>query len=240
MTAQRTLDRRAANAREGTGRQSGARRRGRSRAALFALCVVVALSLGPPVMAQEVGAAARVNGAEISVFRLERHFEDYLKQQARNVAAIRNPEVFKRLKREALDQLIDKELLWQEAQRRGVTVDEAAVREARESVASGFSSPEAFQRRLQEAGFDDSAYDAYLRRELAASRTLQLLAEPATVSDEDVKRTLDAEPAPAGMAGEVARARVREHLLALRRAEAGRDALQRLRAEADVQLLQHF
>jgi len=86
------------------------------------------------------------------LFRLERHFEDYLRAQGRNVGAIRTPSVFRRLTREALDRLIDKQLLRDEVRRRGVTVDAAAGRDARAAVAKGFHSPEAFTRRIREAG----------------------------------------------------------------------------------------
>lgn len=228
---------RAQGGRDEGGRPADAASGGLRRTAL-ALCLacILASSAG----AQEVGVAARVNGAEISVYRLERHFEDYLKLQARNVAAIRNPAVFKRLKREALDQLIDKELLWQEAQRRGVTVDDAAVAAARADIAAGFASPEAFARRIREAGFDEAGYADYLRRELAASRTLQELAGLPDVSDEDVRRTLAEEPAPAGMPADEANRRVRDYLVATRRAEAGRAALERLRTAAQVEMVQRF
>ncbi|NMG75655.1 SurA N-terminal domain-containing protein [Aromatoleum diolicum] len=240
MRANQAQGRIAVKAREGREGQSRAGRRWLRRGAVFALCLVVALSLAVPAMAQEVGVVARVNGSDITVFRLERHFEDYLKQQARNVAAIRNPEVFKRLKREALDQLIDKELLWQEAQRRGIVVDDAVVREARAGIASGFRTPEAFQRRMQEAGFDDAAYDAYLRRELASSRALSELIGPVKVSDEDVKRVLAQQSPPPDMPKAAVEAQVREQLLAGRRAEASRAALQRLRTGAQIQTLQRF
>lgn len=238
MRAGQAGGKRAATAREGRGRPLHAALH-RLRRAAAALCLVCTLAPGA-APAQEVGAAARVNGVEISVFRLERHFEDYLKQQARNVAAIRNPEVFKRLKREALEQLIDKELLWQEAQRRGVKVDDAAVAEARKGIAAGFATPEAFERRMREAGFDEASYAEYLRREMAASRMLQDLAGTPAVSDEDVQRTLAQEPAPAGMPAEEARRQVREYLTTSRRGEAGRAALQRLRAVAQVEVLQRF
>ncbi|AYH41979.1 hypothetical protein CDA09_01040 [Azoarcus sp. DN11] len=205
-----------------------------------ALCLVCTLALPAPASAQEVGVAARVNGAEITVFRLERHFEDYLRLKARNVAAIRSPDVFKRLKREALDQLIDKELLWQESQRRGVKVDDAAVEEMRSGIESGFATREAYERRVRDAGFDEASYAEYLRRELAASRTLQALAGTPRISDEDVRRTLEQEPAPAGMPEAEAQRQVRAYLAASRRAEAGREALQRLRESARVEVLQPF
>lgn len=214
--------------------------RARLRRAATALAAACVLGLAAPAGAQEVGIAARVNGAEISVFRLERHFEDYLRLQGRNVAAIRNPEVFKRLRREALDQLIDKELLWQHAQRRGIVVADADLRQAREAIAAGYADRDAFRRRLQQAGFDDAGYDAYLRRELAARRALAELIGSVTVSDEEVERTLAREPAPAGMDTGAAQQQVRDYLAARRRAEAARAALQQLRATAGIELLQRY
>ncbi|MCC4114361.1 SurA N-terminal domain-containing protein [Aromatoleum toluclasticum] len=205
-----------------------------------ALCLVCTLTLPTPATAQEVGVAARVNGADISVFRLERHFEDYLKLQARNVAAIRNPEVFKRLKRDALDQLIDKELLWQESQRRGVKIDDAAVEHARKGIEAGFATRDAYERRVRDAGFNEATYAEYLRHELAASRTLQDLAGMPEVSDDEVRRTLEREPAPEGMPEAEAKRQVREYLVVSRRAEAGHSALQKLRSGAKVDVMQKF
>lgn len=211
---------------------------GRLGLAAAALCAALALGVVAPAGAQEVGVAARVNGTEISVFRLERHFEDYLKLQARNVGAIRHPDVFRRLKREALDQLIDVELLWQEARRRGIEVPLRDVNAAREAIRSGYSEPDAFARRLSEAGFDDQGYDAYLARDLAARRALGELVGPLDVSDADVSRTLAAEPPPPGMSEEEARRQVRKYMFARRYAEGSRAALAALRAEARIEVQQ--
>lgn len=205
--------------------------------------LLLMLLAGQELSAQEYGSAARVNGVEISLFRLERHFEDYLREQRRSVAQIRSPSVYKRLKREALEQLIDKELLWQEAQRQAIEVDEAEVARTREAVQASFASPDAFERRLQEAGFDETGYADYLRREIAASRMLDQLVPTVTVSDEEVRsfyQALRAQPAPAPgqPASEVQQlALVRQVLLEQRTAEARRAALQRLRAGASIEVL---
>jgi len=209
--------------------------------ALAALLLV--LLSGRELSAQEYGSAARVNGVEISQFRLERHFEDYLREQRRSVAQIRNPSVYKRLKREALEQLIDKELLWQQAQRQGIEVSDAEVARTREVVAASFSNPEAFARRLQAAGFDEAGYTEYLRREIAASRMLDQLVPTVTVSDEEVRsfyRALRTQGAPAPdepLSEEQQLAPVRQVLLDQRSAEARRAALQRLREDARVEVL---
>lgn len=192
----------------------------------------------PP--AQEHGSAARVNGVEISLFRLERHFEDYLREQQRSVAQIRNPSVYKRLKREALEQLIDKELLWQEAQSQAIEVDADEVARTRAAVAAGFSSPAAFERRLRDAGFDEAGYAEYLRREISASRLLDQLMDTVTVSDEEVRRAyaVNREHLQLNGAGEEqALALVRRILLQQRGAEARQAAVQRLRTGARIEVL---
>lgn len=67
---------------------------------LLMLWVPVAFSNNEP-------AAARVNGEEISEFRLERYFVEYLQDQGRAVGSIRNPKAYKELRQAALDALIN-------------------------------------------------------------------------------------------------------------------------------------
>jgi peptidyl-prolyl cis-trans isomerase C len=155
------------------------------------LIAAALLATGAPLQAGEVGVAARVNGSAISNFRLERHFADYLITQRRSVGAIRSPSTYKRLKREALQQLIDKELLWQEAQRRHIVVEDAQVEQALEAKRSAFASAEAFSRALSESGFDESSYATYLRHELAASQVLLAMSQPAAPADEEVRRLFE-------------------------------------------------
>lgn len=176
------------------------------RALLISLLPALA---APPLQAQEHGTAARVNGVEISVFRLERYFEDYLRERGRNLATLRSPAAYKRLKRDALDRLIVRELLVQEATRRGLAVADHEVAAAHARLASGYKTPQAFRRRLDEAGFSEAAFDDYLRQELAAERTLSSLID-------------HMEPHPA---------------TPQQRVMAEQQALQALRARASVELL---
>lgn len=146
--------------------------------------LLAGLTFATAALAQETGVAARVNGVEISNFRLERYFEDFLKQRGRNLSTIRHPQAYKRLKREALERLIDRELLVQEAGRRGIEIPAEAVVAAREQVAAGFKSRETFLMRIGDAGFNQASFDDYLRRDLLAQRALASL--------------IDAVPPPAG------------------------------------------
>lgn len=112
--------------------------------------------------------AARVNGVEIGVLRLERYFSEYLVAQGRALASIRNPNLYQRLREQALDELIDKELLWQEAGRLGIVIDDQQVDAHIAGLQAAFGSPALFERRLQEAGFDRPGFADYTRHELAA------------------------------------------------------------------------
>ncbi|MCO6056671.1 SurA N-terminal domain-containing protein [Pseudomonas sp. MOB-449] len=195
--------------------------------------------LTPLVLAGETGIAARVNGADISNFRLERHFVDYLKIQGRQVGAIRSPAAYKRLKREALQQLIDKELLWQEAERLGVAVSDEEITASLAEMKAAFADSQGFARALDEAGFDEAGYRDYLRHERVASRVLDLLADFQRPSDEELdaayqslKPQLDADMDEAR-----ARTLVRQYLTAQRRAEGREHALEKLREKGRVEVL---
>lgn len=153
--------------------------------------VVLLLVFTGSVQSGETGVAARVNGAEISNFRLERYFSEYLQAQGRSVGGIRNPETYKRLKREALDQMIAKELLWQEAQRRGVSVSQAEVDEQLNALKTSFGGQEKFSHELSKAGFDAQSFDEYLRHELVASRMLEQLSEVAPADEAEVLKVYE-------------------------------------------------
>ncbi|UQS14233.1 SurA N-terminal domain-containing protein [Pseudomonas sp. HS6] len=124
----------------------------------------------PIAFAHTEPVAARVNGEVISEFRLERFFAEYLEDQGRAVASIRSPKAYKQLRQAALDTLIDKELLWQEAQKRGLKVDDQAVQEQVEQIRVAIGGSDKFMRRLQDAGFDEASFTEYTRRELAAQQ----------------------------------------------------------------------
>ncbi|MGH8389211.1 MAG: peptidylprolyl isomerase [Pseudomonas sp.] len=129
-------------------------------------------------------AAARVNGEEISQMRLERYFAEYLEDQGRAVASIRSPSAYKQLRKAALDALIDKELLWQEAVKRGVVISDATVQSQVDQTRQAMGGPQVFARRLEDAGFDEAAYIEYTRRDMAAQ---QMFAELTKVGEPDEK-----------------------------------------------------
>ena len=136
--------------------------------------------------------AARVNGVEIGLTRLERYFSEYLDAQGRAVTSIRNPGLYKRLRGQALDELIDKELLWQEAQRQGIVISDEQVSAQVGEVEAAFGSPAIFERRLAQAGFDRSQYTEYTRRDMAAQQVYAQLSAVDAPSQSDVQAFHDA------------------------------------------------
>ncbi|MGF6393791.1 SurA N-terminal domain-containing protein [Pseudomonas plecoglossicida] len=131
--------------------------------------------------------AARVNGVDIGVMRLERYFSEYLEAQGRALSSIRNPTLYKRLRDQALDELIDKELLWQEAQRRGIVVSDEQVSAQVGELEAAFGSPALFEQRLADAGFDRAAYADYLRHEMAAQQAFAQLSAVDAPSQAEVE-----------------------------------------------------
>ncbi|MDP9519679.1 SurA N-terminal domain-containing protein [Pseudomonas putida] len=136
--------------------------------------------------------AARVNGVEIGLTRLERYFSEYLNAQGRAVTSIRNPGLYKRLRDQALDELIDKELLWQEARRRGIVISDEQVSAHVGEVEAAFGSPAIFERRLAQAGFDRAQYSEYTRQDMAAQQVYAQLSAVDAPSQAEVQAFYDA------------------------------------------------
>ncbi|QAY85543.1 peptidylprolyl isomerase [Pseudomonas arsenicoxydans] len=150
--------------------------------------LLILLTMWVPVALCNNGpAAARVNGEEISEFRLERYFAEFLEDQGRAVASIRSPKAYKQLRQKALDALIDKELLWQEALKRGVVISDAVVQNQIDQTRQAIGGAEVFARRLADAGFDEAGFTEYTRRELAAQQVFADLVRVAEPDEQQVR-----------------------------------------------------
>ncbi|RII77657.1 SurA N-terminal domain-containing protein [Pseudomonas monteilii] len=190
--------------------------------------------------------AARVNGVEIGVTRLERYFSEYLSAQGRALTSIRNPGLYKRLRDQALDELIDKELLWQEARRQGIAISDAQVSAHVGEVEAAFGSPAIFERRLAEAGFDRAQYTEYTRQDMAAQQVYAQLSAVDAPSQAEVeafyaanRETLQGAQNQSdnpSVIREQGLVLARAALIATREADARRSVRQRLRDAANVEV----
>ncbi|MCE0777247.1 SurA N-terminal domain-containing protein [Pseudomonas sp. NMI542_15] len=190
--------------------------------------------------------AARVNGVEIGLTRLERYFSEYLDAQGRAVTSIRNPGLYKRLRDQALDELIDKELLWQEARRQGIVISDEQVSAHVGEVEAAFGSPAIFERRLAQAGFDRAQYSEYTRRDMAARQVYAQLSAVEAPSQAEVQAFYDANQErlqgaqnqndKPSVIREQGLALARAALVDQRQAQARQSVRQRLRASATVEI----
>ncbi|CAD5369820.1 Peptidylprolyl isomerase [Rubrivivax sp. A210] len=156
------------------------------RAGLLAATLALAAGLAP---AQNIpGVAARVNGTEITNLRLERHFEEYAKNQRRNITTMIQPRVYKKLKREALDQLIEREVLWQAAKAEGIVAEDAEVQAVLRQMAEQMKGRDSFARKLEQAGFNEKDYAEYVRQDLSGAKFLvRKSSQEPVVGDDEVE-----------------------------------------------------
>lgn len=159
-----------------------------SVAMLSAVLAAAALLAAPAAHAQAM-LAARVNGADIPQDRLERGFEEDLRQRKMNLLQIRNPERLKQMKRAVLDNLIEQELFWQEAQKTGAIATPDEVEAAILATKARFKSTEAFEQRIRVEGFTPQSYRELVKRQVSAHRYISgVSAKAEAASDEEVHR----------------------------------------------------
>jgi parvulin-like peptidyl-prolyl isomerase len=133
-------------------------------AGLLALCAAASAQGIYP------GVAVRVNGVEISYERFHRAYEEYLTQNNVNIVTTRNPERLAELRRQAMDLMIEQELVWQAAEKAGIAAAPEEVDAAVAEMSAAFPAPEVFARRLETEGFTEESYRVHLAHAIAASK----------------------------------------------------------------------
>lgn len=137
--------------------------------------------------------AARVNGQEISIRNVAIRVHESI--ELGKVSESRRNALF----REALDDEIERELLFQEAQRRGVTADTLAVQRAYDRLRGHYPNDEEWKGFLRSRSLDDDAYRLELRIRFTAEALLAAEAAGHQVSatDEEARALYDGTPAEA-------------------------------------------
>jgi len=135
------------------------------------------------------GTAVRVNGVEISNQRFDAFYEEYRRGQGINVGARGDQlQLLIRLRREAMDLMVEQELVRQAAEAKGIEVTDAEIDAALAEVRDPFKTPEEFTRRLDNEGYTEDSYREHLRRMIAASKYLDgIRAGVSSVSDAELE-----------------------------------------------------
>jgi peptidyl-prolyl cis-trans isomerase D len=164
---------------------------------LFGIIIVVfVVSFGPGSKGCTAGSsagtwAAKVNGDLVPPGEFEGQYAQLLRLYQQQGGGDVNPLFRAQLRQMALDQIVQRELVEQEARRQGILVtDDDVSRAAKESP--GFQSDgkfdyELYKRAVTNAYGSPAKFEERLRRDLAYGKMMALLRETSKVSDDEVK-----------------------------------------------------
>lgn len=156
---------------------------------IFCTMLTLVAALTAPLVAAQIILAARVNGTAITQERLERFFEEDLRQRNLNILQIRNPERLKQLKRAVLNNLIEQELFWQAAQKTGTVATPEEVEQTYQATQALFKSAEAFEQRIRVEGYTPATYRRLVQQQVSARKYADRVAAKAPViTEEEVHR----------------------------------------------------
>ena len=162
-----------------------------SRGVALAWLVLAFLAAAAGARAQGFypGIAVRVNGVEISNERFNAFYQEYRRPYGINVAGRGDHlQRLTKLRKEAMELMIEQELVRQAAEARAIEVTEAEIDAAIAAIGEPYEDPDEFARRVQSEGFTPESYREHVGRMLAAKAYLDdIRATEAAVSDEDLE-----------------------------------------------------
>ncbi len=123
------------------------------------------------------GMAALVNGKGITIKKLDQEFGKFQAQMAQRKQQI-PPDLVQNLRSRLLDDLVNMELLYQEAKKRGMKADQKAVDDQIENIKKNFPDEETFRKYLTSVKTDEAA----ITEELDKGFTIQALVEKDVIS----------------------------------------------------------
>jgi peptidyl-prolyl cis-trans isomerase D len=167
---------------------------------LFGIIIVVfVVSFGPGSRGCSSGGrattwAAKVNGSVVSPGEFEAQYANIARMYQ---GASENPVFRAQLRQMALDQLVQRELVEQEARRQGLFVsDDEVSRAVKQSPAfqsDGHFDYDLYKRAVTSSYGSPAKFEERLRRDLAYGKMMALLRETAKVSDDEIKEAWLAE-----------------------------------------------
>ena len=112
---------------------------------------------------------ARVNGTEIKRADLENAIQGYAIEQLRKTADQLSDRELTELRELALEKLLARELIFQEALLYGIVASEEAIDEEKYKIIANFPSEDEFYATLAKAGIDALTYHRMLRQDLSVN-----------------------------------------------------------------------
>ena len=137
---------------------------------------------------------AVVNGVKISSTQFQRELDFYISQASQRGQQI--PEfMLPKLKNDILNNLIDRELLYQESQKMKITVDSNAVADQMATIKQRFQSPAEFEAAIKELNVSEADIQSQISRDLAIRELIdKQVTQKVVVTEEETKAYYDANP----------------------------------------------
>jgi parvulin-like peptidyl-prolyl isomerase len=160
------------------------------RLTTLALLAAVPLAHGQGVYP---GDAVRVNDATISYQRFQGFYVEYRNSKGVQVGARGDQlELLKELRIEAMDLMVEQEVVAQAAEKEGIEADAAEVDKHIDEMRSVFDRDDQFVMKLESDGFTEESFRRHIERMMAAKIYLDRIRMDASdVSDREVQRFYD-------------------------------------------------
>jgi peptidyl-prolyl cis-trans isomerase C len=140
------------------------------------------------------GEAAVVNGVPISKDDFDREMDFFIKRASQGGQQVPEAQMGI-MKNQVLDNLIDRELLFQESKKKGIKVNADEVSDQLQKIKQRYPSEDEFKKLLGEMGLTESEVRTQIGRGMAIQQLIDKeVAAKVTIGDEEVKSYYDANP----------------------------------------------
>jgi FKBP-type peptidyl-prolyl cis-trans isomerase (trigger factor) len=150
-------------------------------------------SLGKSVMNGDEEAVASVNGEEISKSTFDAQVAQITTSAGQQGIDVENPETQSLIEEQALDTLVNTELLVQGAAGAGITISDEAIEEQFQSIATQIGGEDALRTQISQLGLTEEEVRANIADELAINQYIAVNVDTnaLTVSDTEVQAFYD-------------------------------------------------
>jgi peptidyl-prolyl cis-trans isomerase C len=140
------------------------------------------------------GSSATVNGSTISEADVKKETDRFL-QQATATGQQVSAEQMTELRKEVLDSLISREVVYQESQKQGIKIDESEIDSKVADLKKGFPTEAEYQAVLQKMNITEPELRKQISKQLAMKKLIdQVVIPKVTVDDAEVKKFYDEHP----------------------------------------------
>jgi peptidyl-prolyl cis-trans isomerase C len=138
------------------------------------------------------GKIASVNGVAIAQAQYDRAMAPVLQQVASLAKGAVTDEQMAQVKSRIIENLIATELLYQESQKSGVTVNDKEINATYDEQKAQYKTDAEFQKAMTDAKYNEATFKTQIKLGLTIQRYIdQKFAQNTTISDDDIKKFYD-------------------------------------------------